>query len=65
MNIQVYAERVAFNAANNIVSLEGVDLNNLVAEINTNDLLEALQAHDQFSTIHDWVLKELADNKSE
>lgn len=59
MNIQVYTTGVQVDLEDNSVVIDNVDLGNLVAQIKTTDILEALQANDEFSVIHDWVIKEL------
>ncbi len=59
MNLQIYADKVNIDTEDKSVYLENIDLSLLVGQINTNELLEALKANDQFSAIHDFVVKEL------
>lgn len=57
MNIQVYATAVEIDLQTKTVNLSGVDLADLLADINTQEVLDALQANDQFSTMHDWFIQ--------
>lgn len=57
MDIQLYATKVNIEPNGNQVTawLEGVDLTELIAEIGSQQLLEALTNNDQFSDIVDYV----------
>lgn len=45
------------------VNLENVDLGLLVSEFYIGDILDALAANDQFSEIHDFVVKNLNEDE--
>lgn len=64
MDIQLYATKVNIEPNGNQVTawLEGVDLTELIAEIGSQQLLEALTNNDQFSDIVDYVTNVKAED---
>ena len=67
MNITIFGTEITVKAIEYEsveATISNIDISNLVAELPVNYILDALKANDQFSAVHDWVIKELkADNE--
>lgn len=64
MELQIYATRVKMlpgDGSSMEVTLSGVVLTQLLAEINTEEVLQALVDNDHLSDIADFLTKELKD----
>lgn len=57
MDIQVYSTDVRIEAEHDtsLVTLSGVDISNLLAQVSVKDLMLALEANDSMSEVVDYV----------
>lgn len=57
MDLQVYSTDVRIEAEHDtsLVTLSGVDLPNLLAQVPVKDLMQALEANDSMSEVVDYV----------
>jgi len=67
MDLQFYSTKVITESEPDTLNVvvQGVDLGQLLAQINTKEVLDALKANDQYQEIVDYVSDEESDGKYE